>query len=213
MRTVGRTLVEACGLLALAFLLGFSANGLRESGRIRPGKNYFDRGMSLELTPKSAPAAIPAFAATERTTAPASEVAQRHDGGRASVSSGKKLEHPFQEVTFEEVREIFEDPATLDGLNVFLDARAESTFEAGHIPRAIPCNPYEIENYVDRVLSSIGNADRIIVYCGGGDCEDSIFLCRELIGYDVPYNKLYLYEGGWKEWNQQNMPTRSGPAE
>jgi hypothetical protein len=49
-----------------------------------------------------------------------------------------------------------------------------------------------------------------VVYCGGGQCEDSIFMCRELDSAGIPYAKLFLYEGGYHEWVDQQQPTHQG---
>jgi rhodanese-related sulfurtransferase len=51
----------------------------------------------------------------------------------------------------------------------------------------------------------------VVVYCKGGDCEDSIFLARDLAyKYDVAIDSLYIYEGGMNDWQQRNLATTSG---
>ena len=54
---------------------------------------------------------------------------------------------------------------------------------------------------------------KVIVYCGGGDCEDSVFMCRELLEADVPYDAIHLYVGGWEEWTAKGMPVEEGRQE
>ena len=74
------------------------------------------------------------------------------------------------------------------------------------IPGAVLCNPYQVEQYAEDVKNVALGAEKVIVYCGGGDCEDSLFLCRELIEMDVPDDALYLYPGGWKDWQARKGP-------
>src|SRR2546428_640022 len=54
-------------------------------------------------------------------------------------------------------------------------------------------------------------AQQIIVYCNGGECEDSEFATvrlRDEMG--VAREKLYIYAGGIKEWEQRSLPVESG---
>ena len=51
----------------------------------------------------------------------------------------------------------------------------------------------------------------VVVYCKGGDCEDSIFLARDLVyKHAVPLESLYIYEGGMNDWNTNGSPVQSG---
>jgi rhodanese-related sulfurtransferase len=121
------------------------------------------------------------------------------------------LEHEYQDIHTPEVIEIYNDPATRYGANLFIDARPDDAFADGHIPGAIQVHAYEIERYLTpEILEQIESAEKVIVYCGGGKCEDSIFLCRDLIEFDVPYDKLYLYGGGFKAWSAREMPVDKG---
>ena len=95
---------------------------------------------------------------------------------------------------------VFDDPDTQSGLNVFVDARNDHNYEEGHLPGAVQCDPYLVDQYWDNVEPLVLGAMKVVVYCGGGDCEDSIFMCRELVNQGVPTEALFLYEGGWKEW-------------
>ena len=182
------------GLLSTGLAFGF--NAVRKEGHIKPTKNYFD---------KSAP-----------TAAASAANAQMPNGGAASSSPAPKpkhLEHDFQEISFDEVLAVQKDPETARGLNVLIDARKEDDFAEGHIPGAICCYPYEIEKCINKVLDRATGADKVIVYCGGGDCEDSIFMCRELVNAGLPSEGIYLYPGGWKEWCARREPSRNGAEE
>ncbi len=122
-------------------------------------------------------------------------------------------EHAYQTMLFEEVVEIFNDPATQMGANVFIDARNDELYEEGHIPGALQADHYRLEDYIENVLAYAESADRIIVYCNGGDCEDSIYMCTDLVELDVPYDRIYLYVGGWKEWESNGQPVATGREE
>ena len=119
--------------------------------------------------------------------------------------------HHFQVIAFDEVLAVFNHPDTKLGENIFIDARNDDLFEAGHIPGAIQCDHYQLEDYIDEVIDYAYEATKVIVYCNGGDCTDSIYVCRDLVeDWDVPFDAVYLYEGGWKEWQAREQPVEFG---
>lgn len=121
--------------------------------------------------------------------------------------------HDFQPIAYDAVAALLEDPGTEAGLTVFLDARSDHDYEDGHIPGAVQCSPYQVEQYWDNVAPLVEGAMKIVVYCGGGDCDDSIFMCRELQYQDIPPEAIYLYEGGWEEWTANGGPVETGRTE
>lgn len=117
------------------------------------------------------------------------------------------LQHSYQEIDFDDVLALVNDPMTAAGLNVLVDARDDDHYSEGRIAGALQCFPHEVDRYVDRIRDAVLNAEKVIVYCSGGDCEDSIFMCRELLNMSVPYENVFLYPGGWKEWVARGGPT------
>ncbi|GAG48591.1 unnamed protein product, partial [marine sediment metagenome] len=81
-------------------------------------------------------------------------------------------------------------------------------YAEGHIPGAVRCDPYEVEAYIDDVIGVTVAADKVIVYCEGGECEDSIFMCRELLEAGLGFESIYVYTGGWDEWVKQGQPVQ-----
>lgn len=128
------------------------------------------------------------------------------DAAVEQSGAGKHLKHEYQSISFNEVVAVFNDPLTRQGMNLFVDARNDDNFNEGHIPGAVQCFPFEMHLHIDEVLARANGVDKIIVYCNGGDCEDSIFTCRDLIAAGIPSESVYLYEGGWKEWAAKDMP-------
>ncbi len=173
-------MVELFVVAAAAVAIASVANAVRGSGSIEWTKNYFDTGAGL--------------------------ISVEGPLERLGPTEAVQPKHPYQEVTFDELVALLDDPNTAAGLNALIDARSDEHYESGHIPGAIQCDPYNIEPYIDDVLAQVMGAETVVIYCGGGDCEDSVFMCRELIEADVPYEAIYLYAGGWKEWTAKNMP-------
>lgn len=205
---IRKTAIEVLLLAVLATVIGFTANAVRASGSIKWSKNYFDKGTPRGVPKSAEPRPSPSQATEGDTNQSASPKAPSDGNG---TPTGPGLEHGYQVVRFQEVVEILNDPATEDGLNVFVDARHTETFEEGHIPGAHQCFPFEIEKCIDELMEHAEPADKVIVYCNGGDCEDSVFMCRELLAAGLAYDQVFLYEGGWKEWEKNGQPIETGP--
>jgi len=224
-----RACVEAISLGAIGLIVGFGGNALRGSDAIKPLRNYFAKG----VRPSSADSDKPRKAdppprpnarsgsAVAGTPESKPEIENSTNGDAESPnatngpdeSASKKLEHAFQEIHFDEVVDAFNDPRAATGHFVFVDARRDDLYEAGHIPGAIQCDHYRLENYIQNVIDRVDGAEKVIVYCGGGNCEDSIFVCTDLQDFDVPFGMIYLYPGGWKEWSAKGMPSETGRSQ
>ncbi len=205
MGAVKQAVIEMVLLGLLSTGLAFGVNAMRSEGHIKPTRNYFD---------KTVPVAPDGGTQEQNSVGVVSAKSLSSNSSPAPVApTPKHLDHPYQKINLDGVIEILDDPATAGGLNVFVDARKEDDFAEGHIPGAVSCFPYEIEKCIDRVLERTNGADKVIVYCGGGDCEDSIFMCRELVEAGVPFEAIHLYAGGWKEWAAHHEPTETATDE
>jgi len=117
---------------------------------------------------------------------------------------------PHEKVPFVEISG--DDVAWLHQRGVlFLDARRTSVYEQGHIAGARPFSVWEsdVDDKVKALLAE--NRDQkqpIIIYCSGGDCEDSHMLAQKLWG--VFFNNIYVYKDGFPDWQKRGGPAKSG---
>ncbi len=212
-------------LLVVASAIGLGVNAARGSkGRINLGRDYFPKAVvvpdshttisqntqSDKNPANSKPFATPLAINDALTDASTANAPLDAKASPNNVSASKRIEHEFQDASFEFVQEVFEDPNTEFGINIFLDARNDDSYAEGHIPGAFQCDHYRLEDYILPVLSAAETAEKIVVYCNGGDCEDSVLLCRELVAAGVAYEKLYLFAGGIEEWEKNEMPLTEG---
>ncbi|MGD2110793.1 MAG: rhodanese-like domain-containing protein [Phycisphaerae bacterium] len=122
-------------------------------------------------------------------------------------------DYGYQVIDFAGVVEVFEDPSTAFGANLFVDARNDALYAEGHIPGALLADHWKLDEYIDTVLNYAAGAEKIIVYCKGGDCEDSQLVCGDLVEFEIEYDKVFLYPGGLDEWRQRGMPVDKGTGE
>ena len=116
------------------------------------------------------------------------QVASANDGNKSVEDQGPAK---AKAVNYVQVKKLLADPSVM-----VIDARNEHEFAEGHLPKAR--NIFAME-YIPELIGM--NKDiRIIVYCGGGQCELSHELSNNLIG--LGFKKVYIYIGGWDDWKQ-----------
>jgi len=104
----------------------------------------------------------------------------------------------------------FNDPARDQGRVIFVDARDDEHYQAGHIPGAFQLDHYHPENYLAALLPACQAAEQIVVYCKGGSCEDSEQTAIFLRDAGVPKERLFVYAGGYDDWSARRLPIESG---
>ena len=96
-------------------------------------------------------------------------------------------------VSAKEAEQLFHDPRFAQGQVVFLDARDDAHYEAGHIPGAYQFDHYRAPRFLPTVLPLCSVAEMILVYCKGGECEDSEFAAITLRDTGVKADKLVVF--------------------
>lgn len=90
-----------------------------------------------------------------------------------------------------------------DGGILFVDARDDAYYIAGHIQGALK-NAFLMELIFSIEAIQEKNAP-LVVYCGDPGCGDSEDLAYDL--QDSGFNKLYVFKGGWLEWSKAEYPS------
>ena len=114
---------------------------------------------------------------------------------------------PYVEIAFADVN-------WLHGKKVlFLDARRTSVYEQGHISGARPYSVWEsdIDDKVRKLFDERGDSQQslpIVIYCSGGECEDSHMLAQKL--WLIQFNDIYVYKDGFPDWQQHGGPVHTG---
>jgi rhodanese-related sulfurtransferase len=134
-------------------------------------------------------------------------------GARISSSSPSDLLKRFPPHNKPYVEISGDDAAWLVARGVLvLDARRTKDYEEGHIALALSFPVWESD--VDaRVTALVGEgrdgAIPVVLYCSGGDCEDSHMLAQKLFG--AGFNNLLVYRDGWPDWVKRGGKSTTGP--
>ena len=152
-------------------------------------------------TSHPAPAPVPAPAPG---SSPPVAAAPKPDISRFSPHADK----PYVEIGYNDVAALHAAGA------LFLDARRTSVYEQGHIASARPYSVWEsdIDEKVNKLFAERGDerqqAQPIVVYCAGGECEDSHMLAQKLWG--IQFNNVYVYKDGFPDWQKRGAAVHTG---
>ena len=178
--------LEALAVALGGFLLALLLNGISPRG-IRLTRNYFPASKPVAVSPTGTNAAAVAHAAT-------------------NTLSARLAARGLQVADTNLVLKLYHDPGYSGGGIVFLDARNDQAYTEGHIPGAYQLDYYYKEKYLPTVLPVIMSAVTIVVYCNGGDCEDSELTASLLQQAGIPPARLFVYAGGFTEWEATGLP-------
>jgi rhodanese-related sulfurtransferase len=181
MRNFKAVVLEAIVLALAGLLLALAANALSPRG-LRLGRNYF----------------------------PALAVVQTNTANAADSLAARLQQHGLKLASSNEVFQLFRDPGYEQGLIVFVDARSDQAYQAGHVPGAWQLDRYRPENYLPAVFPACASAEKIIVYCNGRSCDDSEFAAVMLRDAGIPADNIRVYGGGISEWTNA-LPFEIGP--
>lgn len=102
-------------------------------------------------------------------------------------------------ISAEEAKKLFDEGA------VFLDARIESEFKAGHVPQAFHLNSSTFGTPAAAdAMKALDPSQPAVIYCGGGDCDASKNLAILLQG--AGFNRLHIFEAGFPDWEKHGYP-------
>lgn len=184
---VRRTVTDGLAIAAVGVAFALAANQFSPRG-LSLRRNYFP----------PAPALASAASSTPTTTPAASDRDQRFARRGIALADHAR------------VAAWYRDPRFAEGRIVFVDARDDRHFQAGHIPGAIQLDHYRLADHAAAVIAACQLAEQIVVYCTGGNCEDSELAAADLIDFGVPGGKVAVYVGGIDEWRSHNLPIETG---
>jgi rhodanese-related sulfurtransferase len=191
---------EAVVVLVAGMVLALLANALSPQG-LKLARNYFPEG-----TYASSP--LPVDEATEFPSTDSVAKPAAADG--MSVVERRLRQRGLERIELSEVQVWMEDPRYEMELVILVDARAARPYQEGHVPGAYSFDHYRPEATLAEVLPAALMAEQVIVYCGGGDCEDSEFAAIFLRDAGVPGDRLRVYTGGLQEWREAELPIELG---
>jgi rhodanese-related sulfurtransferase len=109
---------------------------------------------------------------------------------------------PKGQVTLDDAKRLFNSSAS------FVDARRKEDYELGHIKGAIRLNLKSFENGDPPLLAMIPRESFVVVYCSGGNCDESEHVAEFLS--NSGYAKVYVIHDGFPGWKAMGWPIETG---
>jgi rhodanese-related sulfurtransferase len=154
----------------------------------------------------AAPDASPAVPVTESPERPRQTTEAQAEGSRAEASPGD----PY--VSVERARRLFDLEFLADGSQViFIDARARSEFEKGHIERAMSLPAGDFGGRIPAKARDWLPGSTIVIYCQGEECTDSHDVARRLQTANIGIVRIFIFKAGYPAWVEAGHPTATGP--
>jgi len=121
------------------------------------------------------------------------------------ASTGVTTPAPWVEISGEEAAK------KLQGGAIFFDARRSGEYRGGHIAGARTLSVWEagLDEGIQRFFAE-GHppGEDIVVYCNGGECEDSHTLAQKL--FLAGFDHVSVYRDGFPDWKQRGLPIHEG---
>lgn len=109
---------------------------------------------------------------------------------------------PKGQIPLDQAKSLFDQGATA------VDARIKADYEAGHIKGALRINLKSFENGDPPLLAMIPRDANVLVYCSGGNCDESEHVAELLNGSG--YKKVYIIHDGFPGWKAMGYPIDTG---
>jgi rhodanese-related sulfurtransferase len=193
---VGRIFPETAFVMVVGIAFAFAANQISPRG-LMVARNYFPTGTNNVVRMASTVPHSGMADTNSAATPPTLQLAVQMKQVGLQLIDGARAVQLF--------RESHSKPDI-----AFVDARDEEHYQAGHIPGAYEFDPYHPEKFFPVIMPVCQEAEKIVVYCEGGDCDDSETAALLLKDVGIPSRKLFVYEGGITEWTNNRLPIETG---
>jgi rhodanese-related sulfurtransferase len=184
---------EAVVLVGAAILCAAVSNLVASPQRRLPWVGSYPNAVTVPSPAVRAPAAV--------TAAPAAPVA----APMPARDYPPHPDRPWVDITGEEA-------VALHGRGIpFLDARRTAVYTEGHVAgaRSFPIWESTVEDAIKKLFEEGYDVNApLVIYCSGGDCEDSHMLAERL--HQFGFNNALVYTGGFPDWERRRLPVEKG---
>ena len=86
---------------------------------------------------------------------------------------------------------------------LWLDARPDADFAAGHVPGALQLNEDRWDELLPAMLTQWSPERKLVIYCSQQSCNASHEVAERLRKEDG-LKEVYVLQGGWEEWKKHH---------
>lgn len=209
----GRIIIQMAVIIGLGFALGVADMLIRpidlkpreeppplELRTVKPVPAAPEQAGGEQSQGKQVASAAPDAGSAAASPAPAAVAV-----GAFTPTPKDKL--PKGQVTLDEARAAY-DQGLADGMTFFVDSRKKEEFVAGHILGALRIDSKSFESGDPPELSLIPRDAIVIVYCNGGQCDESENVAKWITSSG--YKRVYVLHDGFPGWKALGHPVGVG---
>jgi rhodanese-related sulfurtransferase len=197
---VGKIFGEAALVAILGAAFAFAANQISPLG-LALARDYFPSGTAHSVRPVANAVPPPVMGTNPAPISAAAFLAEQMKKNGLQLIDGRQA------------LQYFHDPRSQQDMVIFVDARNEEEYQKGHIPGAYKFDSFDFRNHPENYSSTVlvcMQAEQLVVYCNGGDCDDSESAALTLRELGIANQKLFVFGGGITEWTTNNLPVETG---
>ncbi|MBX3737152.1 MAG: rhodanese-like domain-containing protein [Candidatus Didemnitutus sp.] len=86
---------------------------------------------------------------------------------------------------------------------LWVDARAETAFQADHIPGAISLNEADWSRGLPAFLAAWSPGTKVVIYCDSAECGNSAEVTARL-RRELQLKDVFVLRNGWKAWKERS---------
>lgn len=201
-------------LQTLVILLLGSALGAADAFYYRPIKIGREAPPPVDVTSRKTATPAPPSDVVPDITEPAEAPPQKSSGpptpitnptAPAAFTPTPKAALPAGHITLDEGKALFDNQAT------FIDSRNLAEYEKGHIQGAFRLELHDfLATASPPVLAIVPRDGNVVVYCKGGDCDESDKVAEMLT--NSGYKRVYVLHDGLPGWLAMGWPHETGPG-
>lgn len=192
--SIRRMLVQALVIVALGATIGIADSQVR---RVKIGREA-PATLPIAVTPEPAPVNNGSQQPAAPPT-PAPKLAHLQPSASGAFTPTPKDQLPAGQITLAEAKMLFDSPQVS-----FVDARTRENYALGHIRGAVRLQLEDFQKGVPPKLGLIPRENKIVVYCSGGNCDESERVAEQLEGSG--YRNIYIIHDGFPGWKAMNFP-------
>lgn len=116
-----------------------------------------------------------------------------------------------QFIDVKRAKELF-DRGQAQGDVVFIDARKQDEFLAGHVAGAMHLPPSMFGGIIPKKVKDYLPGRTVVIYCVGAECDDSINVGKRIqLSLKDDAGPIYVMKEGFEPWKKAGNPVETGP--
>lgn len=196
-----RILLPAAAIIAIGGVIGLA------DMMVRKGRVQLERpappDISSVLTPRASE--VPPVGSNARPEKPEVVPERLEKPTTSDVPKATPKPMPEGHITIAQAGALYDQQA------FFVDARRKEVYVEGHVAGAFRADMASFKSSTPAWVSGLPKDMILVVYCNGGDCDESEHVAQMLNGSG--FTAVYIMHDGFPGWKAAELPVETGEGQ